>query len=299
MDSGNNRIQVFDPTGNYLKTIGREGKGPGEFQVLFSIDINDDGHLYIYDRGKRSMERFDREGKFIKSTRLQGNYSYIRITGPDLFCAPLIDVIYPDLMIWRRAFPSREDSKDLKCISSVSINDETKKEFCTGLPEDGITHGSQINANVFETDNHYNLFVAFKHQNKIEKYTPDGHLLFTIDRPLNYSIEYKTVEKIWRSGDYQEKLPEFAATYVSERIGIDRTGRIWVGTYTEQPFKDKEMNIINSGMKVFEIFSPQGVLLTRVPYPDENIIFVRLKDNHLLFTDKDYLAISKYRIVNH
>jgi len=298
MDSGNHRIQVFDPAGNYLKTIGREGKGPGEFQVLFSMDINDDGNLYIYDSGKRSMERFDREGKFIKSTRLQSNYSYIRITGPDIFCAPLIDVLYPDLMIWRQAFPGREGSRDLKCLSSVSIMDDTKKEFCTGLPEEGITHGSQINANVFETDKHHNLFVAFKHQNKIEKYTPDGHLLFTIDRPLSYSIEYKTVEKIWRSGDYQKKVSEFAATYVSERIGIDGTGRIWVVTYTGQPFKDKEMNIIKPGMKVFEIYSPEGVLLTRVPYPDENIIFVRLKDNHLLFTDKDYLAINKYRIVD-
>jgi len=298
MDSGNNRIQVFDPAGNYLKTIGREGKGPGEFQQLYSIDINDDGHLYIYDRGKRSMECFDREGKFIKSTRLQGNYSYIRITGPDIFCAPLIEVIYPDLMIWRQAFPGREDSRDLKCLSSVCILDETKKEFCAGLPEEGITYGSQINANIFETDIHYNLFVAFKHQNKIEKYTPDGHLLFTIDRPLNFSIEYKTVERIWRSGDYLEKSPEFAATYVSERIGIDGTGRIWVVTYTEQPFKDEEMNIIKPGVKVFEVYSPEGVLLTRVPHPDENIIFVRLKDNFLLFTDKDYLSISKYRIVN-
>jgi beta-lactamase regulating signal transducer with metallopeptidase domain len=298
MDCGNHRIQVFGTAGNYLKTIGRAGKGPGEFQELFSMDINDDGHLYIYDRGKRSMERFDSEGKFIKSTRLQGNYSYIRITGPDIFCTPLIDVMYPDLMIWRRAFPGREGSKDLKCISSVSIMDETKKEFCTGLPEEGITHGSQINANVFETDNHHNLFVAFKHQNKIEKYTPDGQLLFTTDRPLNYSIEYKTVEKIWRSGDNQEKFPEFAGTYVSERIGIDGKGRIWVVTYTDQPVKDEELNIVKAGMKVFEIFSPEGILLTRIPYPDENIIFVRLKDNHLLFTDKDYLAIHKYRIVD-
>ncbi|MGD2246201.1 MAG: M56 family metallopeptidase [Candidatus Aminicenantes bacterium] len=298
MDSGNHRIQVFDPAGNYLKTIGREGQGPGEFQQLFSMDINDEGHLYVYDRGKRSMECFDREGKLIRSTRLQRNYSYIRITGPDVFCAPLIDVMYPGLMIWRRAFPGREGSKNLKCLSSVSIMDKTKNEFCSGLPEEGITHGSQINANVFETDNHSNLFVAFKHQNRIEKYTPDGRLLFTIDRPLSYSIEYKTVENLWKSGDYLEKFPEFAATYVSERIGIDGTGRIWVVTYAEQPSKDEDMNIIKPGRKVFEIFSPEGILLTRVSYPDENIIFVRMKENHLLFTNKDYSAIYKYRIVN-
>lgn len=297
MDSGNCRIQVFGPEGNYLKTIGREGQGPGEFQQLFSMDINEIGDLCVYDRGKRSVEIFDRTGMFMRSSRLQGNYSYIRITGPDRFCAPLIDVLYPDLMIMRQAYPGRKDSREVKCLSSVSLLDETKKEFCFGLPEEGITNGSQINANIFETDDQLNLYVAFKHQNRIEKYTPDGRLLFTVKRPLNDPVEYKTAERIWRSGGYQEAFPEFAGTYVSERIGIDGSGRIWVETYTGQPVKDEGLNVIKPGPKVFEVFSHEGVLLTRIPYPDDNIRFIRLKENHLLFADKEYITIHLFRIV--
>lgn len=32
LDSGNQRIPEFDGTGKYLRTIGRQGQGPGEFQ---------------------------------------------------------------------------------------------------------------------------------------------------------------------------------------------------------------------------------------------------------------------------
>ena len=30
LDSGNHRIQKFDPEGNYLASFGRKGQGPGE-----------------------------------------------------------------------------------------------------------------------------------------------------------------------------------------------------------------------------------------------------------------------------
>ena len=40
LDSGNKRIQVFGPDGQYLRTIGRRGQGPGEFESLSSISID-------------------------------------------------------------------------------------------------------------------------------------------------------------------------------------------------------------------------------------------------------------------
>jgi hypothetical protein len=37
MDGGNRRIQVYGPDGNYLRTIGRSGNGPGEFSNVALI----------------------------------------------------------------------------------------------------------------------------------------------------------------------------------------------------------------------------------------------------------------------
>ena len=40
LDSGNQRVQVFDRFGSFLRTIGRQGQGPGEFQVPTKIEID-------------------------------------------------------------------------------------------------------------------------------------------------------------------------------------------------------------------------------------------------------------------
>ena len=298
LDSGNFRVQVFDSAGVYKRTIGRQGQGPGELQNGFSLDIAGNGDVYVLDRVKRSVERFDSQGMFISSARLPRDYSYLRLAGPESFYAPLIDVVFPryvGLMI--RASSGRRAADGLNCVASVSLAGETTKEFGPGLPEeDGLTFGSQINANVFEVDPDGDLYIAFKHQNRIDKYSPDGRLLLTIDRPTNFPIEYKPVERRWKSGDIGQKFLEFGGTVVSERLGIDGRGRIWVVTYTDQPVKDENLNFIRRGGKVFEVFAPDGILLTRVPYPDAPLVFVRLRHDRLLFTDDDYLIVYQYRI---
>ncbi|MEE8605115.1 MAG: NHL repeat-containing protein, partial [Candidatus Aminicenantaceae bacterium] len=51
LDSGNHRIQKFDPQGNFLASFGRRGQGPGEFQYPQSLDIDKNGFMYISDSG--------------------------------------------------------------------------------------------------------------------------------------------------------------------------------------------------------------------------------------------------------
>jgi hypothetical protein len=41
-------IHIYDKGGNYIKTLGREGSGPGEFKVIHNFKIKN-FHLYVYD----------------------------------------------------------------------------------------------------------------------------------------------------------------------------------------------------------------------------------------------------------
>jgi hypothetical protein len=76
LDGGNIRIQVFDKNGRYLRTIGRKGQGPGEFQSPQGVFINDKkGEVYVPDF--RSIKVFASNGNYLKTIPLESfNSSY-------------------------------------------------------------------------------------------------------------------------------------------------------------------------------------------------------------------------------
>ena len=52
-------IRVFDATGTYLATFGREGEGPGEFKSAETIAVLPDGRLLVRDPGNMRVQVFD------------------------------------------------------------------------------------------------------------------------------------------------------------------------------------------------------------------------------------------------
>jgi hypothetical protein len=63
-DFKENNIKVFDKAGVYLKTIGRKGQGPGEFQYLFEVEFSH-GRLYASENSRITV--FDAEGAYLRT----------------------------------------------------------------------------------------------------------------------------------------------------------------------------------------------------------------------------------------
>jgi len=61
-----NNIKKFDRLGKFVQTIGREGQGPGEFNMPSDFAITDD-RLIVWDMGNRRLCVLTCDGKFIKS----------------------------------------------------------------------------------------------------------------------------------------------------------------------------------------------------------------------------------------
>jgi len=81
-DSGNHRIAAFDFAGNYLKSFGQEGQGPGKFNRPTGICILPDSRLAVADFGNTRIQIFDRDGKFMKTHRLCRDASTSSIPNP-------------------------------------------------------------------------------------------------------------------------------------------------------------------------------------------------------------------------
>jgi len=66
-DMSNGRVQVFDPHGAFLRSIGRPGQGPGEFDYPTLIRLGGrDGRLHVMDRFQR-INLFDGQGVYVRS----------------------------------------------------------------------------------------------------------------------------------------------------------------------------------------------------------------------------------------
>lgn len=62
----NSRVAKVDRDGNWVKSWGEPGSGPGQFNVPHSIAVDAQGNVYVADRGNRRIQVFDGEGKFLR-----------------------------------------------------------------------------------------------------------------------------------------------------------------------------------------------------------------------------------------
>jgi DNA-binding beta-propeller fold protein YncE len=66
------RILRFSPDGKLLKVFGKEGRGPGEFDMAHAIALDSTGRLFVADRGNNRVQIFDLDGNFIADWRQFG-----------------------------------------------------------------------------------------------------------------------------------------------------------------------------------------------------------------------------------
>ncbi len=78
-DIGNRRVQVFDRSGSFVRTLGRQGQGPGEFSYPSAVYLDQAGDAYIGTG--RALVVFDREGVFKKNVPVKTFLSTM-ILGP-------------------------------------------------------------------------------------------------------------------------------------------------------------------------------------------------------------------------
>lgn len=74
-DSGNNRVQVFNPDGSFLRQWGStckldkgegcQGKGEGQFNEPWGIAVDKDGNVFVADTWNHRVQKFDNQGKFL------------------------------------------------------------------------------------------------------------------------------------------------------------------------------------------------------------------------------------------
>src|ERR1700730_6594501 len=61
----NARIVKFSPDGKFIKTWGKKGSAPGEFDTPHTLAMDSRGRLFVGDRQNNRIQIFDQDGNFI------------------------------------------------------------------------------------------------------------------------------------------------------------------------------------------------------------------------------------------
>jgi DNA-binding beta-propeller fold protein YncE len=64
-DTWNDRVEVFDAEGNFIRTFGKAGDGPGYFARPKGIAIDGDGHVWVADTLQDRVQVYTPEGKLL------------------------------------------------------------------------------------------------------------------------------------------------------------------------------------------------------------------------------------------
>jgi sugar lactone lactonase YvrE len=66
----NSRVAKFNKNGDWIKSWGERGKGPGEFNLVHSIAADAKGNIYAADRNNRRIQVFDGDGNFQREIKI-------------------------------------------------------------------------------------------------------------------------------------------------------------------------------------------------------------------------------------
>jgi len=302
LDSGNQRVQVFGPDGAFVLTIGRRGQGPGEFSDPNALDIDGEGRLHVLDERQKRIQVFNTQGEALKTIltsrhRIASHrIDRMRLLGSGAY------VTRSYTIFGMTGAPKQEVLPKLVRLLGPDL--EVRRDF--GEPFD---FGDEItnpagNSWEFAVDGEDHIYLCFLYQNRVEKYSLEGQLLWRADRELNFPT------KLIQRGE--QKITPTSASYIAPKfnrvavgIAADDKGRAWVVTCSRQIREEEVVTIMTSGSPsgmtrktvgntdlrttdIFklELFGPDGVLLGEIPLT-HFVDLIHVHKDRLFLLDRD------------
>jgi hypothetical protein len=69
-NAGTHEIRFFDEAGRHIRSVGREGDGPGEYRLISALGVSSRDSVWVYDYGLRRFTILTRHGEFVRLVSL-------------------------------------------------------------------------------------------------------------------------------------------------------------------------------------------------------------------------------------
>jgi sugar lactone lactonase YvrE len=143
----NARIVKFDKNGKFIKTWGKKGSGPGEFDTPHALAFDSKGRLFVADRNNNRIQVFDQDGNFLEQMTQFGRPSGLFIDKHDTLYVADSESQERNHPGWKRGMRigSLKDSIVIAFIPDPDAN-PTSTSAAEGVAVDskGVVYGAEV-----------------------------------------------------------------------------------------------------------------------------------------------------------
>jgi hypothetical protein len=284
MDLRDGHIKVYDDGGKFVRTIGRQGQGPGEFGAQAWFDLMSKKRVCILDSLQSRVMFLTTEGKYISMFSLEGYYRSVAVDEQDrIYLAKWGAVEEPKLSSEFREIPYltsifRTDMTGKNRVHLTDFQGET--EFMKAMGQ-GVVGFGGIFMIVWNVSRDGRLYGGYNEEYAITAYGPDDKPEFAFGRA------FKRVKNTRFKGPMALKkyLPVFGRS--NHTILFDEDGNVWIELYKDDEKKNS----------LYDVFSPEGIYLKQVKIEQRIFQLGRGKIYSIVESEEGFLSVKRFAIV--
>jgi hypothetical protein len=275
LDRKDPHLRVFDQNGNYIRTIGKKGQGPGEFTLPLSVSITRQNELVV-DDFRRRLAFFSLEGEF-KKNLLVAKIGLLRI---DLDSE---GNLYGITIVREKENPRYELKKfdsELNYLHSLGSSPTPSASTAGFNPFGGIIL-SQI-------DNNDQVICGYPENYEVNVFDKEGNLIRKIMKDYDpVEITEEEIKEATESTPPEIKvsIPKYHMAY--DWFAVDDEGRIYVRT--NERADEGEAHY-------YDVFDSEGKFIAKIPLKFRPYV---LKNKKLYTVEQDeegYPFVKRYKI---
>jgi len=277
LDGKNYRVQAFDDSGKFIRTIGRKGQGPGDLDYPLYLSINRTADELMVLQGVRRLSFFRTEGSFIRQLNIDNSVRAQLDSRGQIY------------LLEQARSKHGEWSFEVRKLSMFGTN----LGIVASVPGQGYT--GKINPffpyNYFQVDRSDNLVYGDSRAYELLFFEPsEGKLFKKVVR--NYSAIPVTEED--RKRELENTPPEVQANLIFPRyhpvftgLIVSDTGHILIRT--NEKAKD--------GRLIYDIFDSEGHYVSRIPLKSSGITILKGKYYGLEEDEDGFQYVKRYRVI--
>lgn len=268
-------IKVYDKSGQYLRTIGRQGQGPGEIGRPYGIQVVNDRELMVHDGKNRRVHYFSLEGEFLRDIKFGLLWHSKLYTASNKYYYAIVWLSEPPNSRMELMKLDAELNK-LETIGIMTMSDP---------PQPIELFRPEITYKIMHNDC---LLYGYPEDYELQIFSPEGKLIKKITRkydPIPVSDEDRQRAEKDFGPDRKLIFKKYRPAYVE--FLTDDQGWIYVWF----------SGMLEKGQKInYDVFDAEGKYLTKIQLPFRPHIWNKGKIYTIEEDEEGFHIVKRYKV---